>query len=424
MRRVVITGMGAVIPLGLDAETTWRGLVAGRSGVRRLATFDCTGFPVRIGGQVPDDFDPDSAIPPSTDRRWVGRPGLFGLAAVTEALADAHGAAVAYPPDERGVAMGASVGRPDLHHLLEIARVRRESGNPAAFVAQPPRRVMTDDQNVALNAMARMLGASGPMVGIHTACSGSGHAMGETLRLVQDGDARLMVVGGYDSLTTWADILGFALLGAMTDRYNDNPPAASRPFDNNRSGFVIGEGAVAFVVEELRSARARGAHIHAEILGYGSSLNAWRITDSPPDGAGAIEAMEAAIADSGLAADEIDVVVAHGTGTQGNDVSETRAIKKVFGDHAYRLAVTSPKSMTGHLTAAAAALNVLVGIGAMRESLVPPTINLETPDRALDLDYVPRRARPMPVSAVLINALAFGGSNTSLVLASYQEDSL
>ncbi|WP_024805014.1 beta-ketoacyl synthase [Nocardia sp. BMG51109] len=422
MRRAVITGMGAVTPLGVDAETTWRGLIAGRSGVGRLTTFDCTGFPVRIGGQVPDDFDPDSAIRPDADRRWIGRPGRFGLAAVTEALADADCAA-AYPPDERGLAMGASVGRPDLPHLLEIARVRSTSGDPTAFVTQPPQRVMADDQNLALNAMARMLGASGPMVGIHTACSGSGHAIGEALRMIQEGDARLMVAGGYDSLTTWADILGFGLLGAMTDRYNDNPRAASRPFDNERSGFVIGEGAVAFVVEERESARARGAHIHAEIRGYGASLNAWRITDSPPDGAGAIEAMEAAIDDSGSDIRDIDVVVAHGTGTQGNDVSETRAIKKVFGDHAYRLAVTSPKSMTGHLTAAAAALNVLVGVGALREYTVPPTINLEIPDRALDLDYVPHCARSMRVSTVLINALAFGGANTSLVIASHREDS-
>ncbi|MBL1076439.1 beta-ketoacyl-[acyl-carrier-protein] synthase family protein [Nocardia sp. 2] len=411
--------MGAVTPLGVDAPTTWANLIAGRSGIRRLTTFDSTTFPVRIAGQVPEEFDPASAIAAQADRRWVNRPGLFGLAAVTEAIRDAglaDSAPGSYDPDRRGVAMGASVGRPSVELLLRIARARSDSGRSDAFVTQAPGEVLTGDQNVPLNAMARLLCATGPMVGIHTACAGSGHALGEAFRLVQEGDADLMVAGGYDSLTAWADIVGFGVLGALTDKYNDAPQAGSRPFDAHRSGFVLGEGAGAFVLEDLDSARARGARVHGEILGFSSTLNAWRITDSPPDGAGATEAMEGAIAESGLGTGGIDYVVAHGTGTPGNDLSETRAIKKVFGDDAYRLVVSSPKSMAGHLTAASAALNVVAGLGAMRESLVPPTINLDTPDRALDLDYVPHTARAMPVRAVLVNALAFGGSNTSLVL--------
>lgn len=418
-RRVAVTGVGAVTPLGVDAPATWEGLVAGRNAIGALTTFDCTTFPVRIAGLVPDSFDPATAIPAGADQRWVSRPGLFGLAAVGEALRSAGLDPLTeapYPPADRGVAMGASVGRPDLTMVLKVSELRSRTGQSDAFVRPAPSATLTGNQNLALNAMVRMIGATGPMVGIHTACAGSGHALGEAFRLIQEGDARMMVAGGYDSLTTWADILGFGLLGAMTDRYNDNPAAASRPFDADRSGFVIGEGAVAFVLEDLESALDRGAPILGELLGYGSTMNAWRITDSPPDGAGAIEAMESALSESGLGTGDIDYIAAHGTSTPGNDVSETRAIKKVFGDDAYRLVVSSPKSMAGHLTAGAAALNLLAALGAIRDSVVPPTLNLDTPDRALDLDYVPHRARPMPVRAAMINALAFGGSNTCLVV--------
>ncbi|MFD7844098.1 beta-ketoacyl-[acyl-carrier-protein] synthase family protein [Nocardia sp. NPDC059764] len=419
-RRVVVTGVGAVTPLGVDAPSTWGGLVAGRNAIGPLTTFDCTTFPVRIAGLVPDSFDPATAIPAAADRRWVSRPGLFGLAAVGEALRSAGLAGdQPYPPSDRGVAMGASVGRPDLEMVLLVSELRSRTGKPDAFVRPAPSATLTGNQNLALNAMVRLIGATGPMVGIHTACAGSGHALGEAFRLIQEGDARMMVAGGYDSLTTWADILGFGLLGAMTDRYNDNPAAASRPFDADRSGFVIGEGAVSFVLEDHDSAVERGAPILGELLGYGSTMNAWRITDSPPDGAGAIEAMESALTESGLGTGDIDYIAAHGTSTPGNDVSETRAIKKVFGDDAYRLVVSSPKSMAGHLTAGAAALNLLAALGAIRDAVVPPTLNLDTPDRALDLDYVPHRARRMPVRAAMINALAFGGSNTCLVVGAF-----
>ncbi|WP_306357735.1 MULTISPECIES: beta-ketoacyl synthase [unclassified Nocardia] len=264
--------------------------------------------------------------------------------------------------------------------------------------------------------MARILDATGPMVGISTACSGSGHAIGEAYRLIQEGDADLMLAGGYDSLTSWLDVLGFSLLGALATGYEDDPTRASRPFDATRSGFVLGEGAVVFVVEELESARRRDAPILAEILGYAATLNAWRITDSPPDGNGAVQVMEGAIAESGVGPEGIDYVVAHGTSTPGNDESETVAVKKVFGDDAYRLLVSSPKSMAGHLTAAGAALNVLAAVGAIRHSLVPPTVNHQTPGRGMDLDYVPGTARPAVVRAALINAFAFGGTNTSLVI--------
>ncbi|MFD5451427.1 beta-ketoacyl-[acyl-carrier-protein] synthase family protein [Streptomyces sp. NPDC003470] len=424
MTRVAITAVGAVTPLGNDADTTWEGLAAGRNGVGRLTTFDTDGFPVRIAAMV-EDFDPAAAIPARIGRKHLSRVGQFGVAAAWEAVRKAGLDTLSedvYGAGERGVAMGASVGRPDLQVLLDIGRLRATTGNRDAFLCRPPGVTLTDDQNVPLAAMARMIGGTGPMMGISTACSGSGHAIGEAFRAIQEGDAQVMVAGGYDSLTTWLDVLGFSLLGALTDRHNDDPEHASRPFDADRSGFVVGEGAVAVVLENMDTARARGATVLAEVLGYGSTLNAWRITDSPPDGSGAIQAMEGALADAGLSTGDIDYVVAHGTSTHGNDRSETVAIKKVFGADAERLVVSAPKSMAGHLTSASLGLGVLAAIGAMRHSLVPPTTNLDRPDRGLDLDYVPHTARPMPVDAALINAFAFGGSNTSIVVGAPRED--
>jgi 3-oxoacyl-[acyl-carrier-protein] synthase II len=421
MKRVVITGTGAVTPLGTTAAETWRALCAGQSGIGPLTLFDAATFPVRIAAEV-RGFDARAAIPASLGPGRLGRAGQFGVAAAVEALRDARVGPGTYAAEECGVAMGASVGRPELQHLVDTGLLRRSTGRPDTFIRQPPRQVLRDNQNLPLSAIAQALDARGPAIGTSTACSGSGHAIGEAYRCIQEGDAAVMVAGGHDSLTTWCDLLGFSLLGAMTSEYNDDPRRASRPFDADRSGFVVGEGGVAFVLEEREHALARGARVLAEIAGYGSSLNAWRITDSPPDGSGAIQAMEAAIAESRLGADGIDYVVAHGTGTPGNDLSETVAIKKVFGEHAHRLTVSSPKSMAGHLTAAGAGLNVLAAIGAIRGSVVPPTANLDTPDRRLDLDYVPHVARIMRVRAALVNAFAFGGSNTGLVIAEHPEE--
>jgi 3-oxoacyl-[acyl-carrier-protein] synthase II len=414
MRRVVITGIGAVTPLGNDAETTWQSLAGGRSGIGPLSTFDTTGFPVRIAGQV-REFEPGRDLPGGVKWRHLSRAGRFGVGAAAQAAASA-GLATETLHDDRGVAMGASLGRPDLQLLVDTGHERATTGNRQAFRRQAPSMTLEGNQNLPASAMARLIGATGPMVGISTACSGSGHAIGEAFRLIQEGDADVMLAGGYDSLTTWLDVLGFSLLGALAQGFEDEPTRASRPFSGDRRGFVLGEGAVAFVLESVASARRRGATVLAEVLGYASTMNAWRITDSPPDGSGAIQVMEGAIADAGLGHDGIDYVAAHGTSTPGNDESETVAIKKVFGDGAYRLMVSSPKSMSGHLTAAGAGLNLLAAIGAMRHSLVPPTINLDHPDRKLDLDYVPNEARRAPVRAAMVNAFAFGGTNTALVV--------
>ncbi|WP_100524846.1 beta-ketoacyl-[acyl-carrier-protein] synthase family protein [Mycobacteroides abscessus] len=418
-RRVVITGMGAVTPLGNDVPSTWQGLVDGRSGVGQLTTIDTTGFQVTIAGQV-KDFRLADVVPDSVGLRHLLRPGTFGVGAAWEALGDAAVDTHTYDSADMGVAMGACIDRPDLQWLVDVGALRDKTGRDDAFIPYPPSDALAYSQNIAAAAMARMLDATGPMLGVSTACSSSGHAIGEAFRSLQEGDATLMLAGGYDSLTTWLDVLCFNLLGALTRDYNDTPERASRPFDADRSGFVLGEGGVVFVLEELEAARARGARILAEILGYGTSLNAWRMTDSPPDGSGAIESIQAAIGDAGLEPSDIDYVVAHGTSTPGNDLSETMAIRKVFGDDAERLVISSPKSMAGHLTAAAAGLSVLAAVGAINHSVVPPTINQETPDRRLGLDFVPNTARERDVRHVLVNAFAFGGTNVGLVVGRYE----
>ncbi|HEU0318771.1 MAG TPA: beta-ketoacyl-[acyl-carrier-protein] synthase family protein [Solirubrobacteraceae bacterium] len=413
MRRVAITGIGAVTPVGSDAPSTWEALKAGRSGVGPITTFDASTYSVRIAGMV-DDFDASHLPDPSVARR-LHRAGVFGVGAGAEALADAAVPDGTYDRFERGVSMGASVARPELQEFSDIFHTRHESDGHRLYRA-PPSRTPVVSQNVAAAEMARIGGAAGPMLGLSTACTASTHAIGEAFRLIQDGDAKMMLAGGYDALTSWVDVLGFMLLGALTKDYNDDPEHASRPFDRDRTGFVLGEAGVAMVLEDLESARARGAEIYAELAGYASSLNAYRMTDPPPDGGGAVIAMNNALRESGFVPADVDYVVAHGTGTPGGDVSETVGIKRVFGEHVADVAVTSPKSMTGHTTCAAGALNLLAAIGAIRDGVISPTINLDHPDPELDLDYVPNRAREKEVRVAMINSFAFGGTNGAIVL--------
>jgi len=414
-RRVAITGLGAVTPVGNDAATTWDSLVAGRSGVGPITNFDAETFPVKIAGTVKGFDLVDRLSDHRHLTRRLSRSGSFGVAAALEAIEDAAFDEGDYEPGERGISMGAGVGRPDLQELVEMSyTIKSSDGHVLAL--QSPASVLLRDQNVPVKSMALLGGFEGPTVSVSTACSASAHALGEAFRRIQEGDAKVMLAGGYDALTTWFDVIGFGLLGALTKDYPDEPERASRPFDAERSGFVVGEGAVVAILEELESAQARGAHIYAELVGYGSSMNAYRMTDPPPDGGGVTLAMQNTLDDAGADPAEVDYVVAHGTSTPGNDICETTAIKQVFGDHAYELAISSPKSMTGHLTCAAGALNVLVGARAIQDGIVPPTINLEHPDPKLDLDYVPHEARRLDVDSVLVNSFAFGGTNACLLL--------
>ncbi|WP_156725858.1 beta-ketoacyl-[acyl-carrier-protein] synthase family protein [Streptomyces apocyni] len=415
VRRVAVTGVGAVTPLGNTAAETWRGLAEGRSGVSRLETFDASTFPVRIAGQV-KDFDP-KAVAPAKRRRHLSRAALFALAAAQEAVADAGEGWHDADPYDRGAVVAGTVGRPELQELVDMS-YQLSSSDFHDLYRQAPSDVLLRNQNVGVSAVAGAGDCRGPVVSVSTACAGAAHAIGEAYRRIQEGECAQTLAGGFDALTTWMDVLGFSLLGAITDRWNDEPERASRPFDSDRSGFVLGEGAVIVALEEWDSAVARGAHIHAELVGYGSTLNAYRITDSPPDGGGAVTAMRDAVAESGLGPEGIDYIAAHGTSTPGNDASETTAIRGLFGEHAERLCVSSPKSMTGHLTSAAAGVNLIAALGALREGVVPPTINLDTPDPKLGLDYVPNRAARRPVRAALVNAFAFGGTNACFVVKS------
>jgi 3-oxoacyl-[acyl-carrier-protein] synthase II len=417
VRRVVITGIGAVTPVGRDVESSWESLKAGRSGITRIDYYDVSTFPVQIAG-ICRDFDL-SQLPDPDAAQYLHRGERFGVAAAAEALRNAGSAPGTYPPERVGVAMGGSVDRPELQEFSDAFAVRTESEGRELH-RFPPIQTLRNSQNTACAEIARIAGADGPVIGISTACTASAHSIGEAFRLIQDDEAEMMVAGGFDALTSWCDLLGFSLLGALTTQYNDDPEHASRPFDRDRSGFVLGEGGVVVVLEERDAAEERGAHILAELTGYGSSLNRYRMTDPPPDGGGGVLAMNAALGEAGLRPADVDYVVAHATSTPAGDVSETVAIKRVFGDDAQRIVVTSPKCMTGHTTCAASALNLLAGVYAMRDGVVSPTINIDDQDPDCDLDCVPNVARELEVNVVLVNGFAFGGTNGALVATRYR----
>ncbi len=417
MRRVVITGIGAVTPVGRDAESSWESLKAGRSGVRRIDYYDVSTFPVQIAG-ICEDFDL-SQLPDQEAARYLHRGERFGVAAAVEALRNAGLEPGTYAPERVGIAIGGSVDRPELQEFSDAFAVRATSEGRELH-RFPPIQTLLNSQNTACAEIARVAGADGPVIGISTACTASAHSIGEAFRLIQDDEVDMMVAGGFDALTTWCDLLGFSLLGALTTQYNDDPEHASRPFDRDRSGFVLGEGGVVVVLEEQEAAEARGAKILAELVGYGSSLNRYRMTDPPPDGGGGVIAMNAALREAGLGPGDVDYVVAHATSTPAGDVSETVAIKRVFGDDSRRIVVTSPKSMTGHTTCAASALNLLAGVYAMRDGVVSPTINVDNQDPECDLDCVPNEARELDVGVVLVNGFAFGGTHGALAVKRHE----
>ena len=412
MNRVVITGIGAVTPVGRDAESSWQGLRSGRSGVQRIDFYDVSSFPIQIAG-ICSDFELEQ-LPDPDAAEYLHRGERYGVAAGAEAIRSAGLPDSPYEPGEIGVAIGGSVDRPELQEFSDAFEVRARSDGHEMH-RFPAIKTLRDSQNTAAMQIARLAGADGPMIGVSTACTASAHSIGEAFRLIQDGEARAMVAGGFDALTSWCDLLGFSLLGALTSEYNDDPERASRPFDKDRSGFVLGEGSVVMVLEDRDSALERGAEVHAELRGYASSMNAYRMTDPPPDGGGAVIAMNAALKEAGLGTKDVDYVVAHATSTPMGDISETTAIKRVFGDESQNIVVTSPKSMVGHTTCAASALNLLAGIYAMRDSVVSPTINVDNQDPECDLDCVPNSAREMDVNVVLVNGFAFGGTNGALV---------
>ena len=406
-RRVVITGLGIVSPLGSTIASAWEGICAGRSGIRTLTRLDTTAFPVHIGGEV-TGFNAEDYMSAKDVRKFD--PFVpFGVGAGLQAFRDS-GVEVDDSNCARiGIAMGAGIG--GLSTIEENTARWLEARTPRKI---SPFFIPGSIINAAAGQVSIHLGIRGPNLALVTACTTSTHSIGIAARCIQYGDADVMIAGGSESAFTPLGLGSFCQARALSTR-NDEPARASRPWDRDRDGFVMAEGAGAIVLEEYEHARARGAHIYAEFAGFGMSGDAHHITAPPEDGEGARLAMVAAVRDAGIDPSQVDYINAHATATELGDRAETVAIKRAFGDHAARVAVSSTKSMTGHLLGAAGAVEAIFSILAIRDGVLPPTINLENPDPACDLDYVPGSARQAPVRVALSNSFGFGGTNGSLV---------
>ncbi len=411
-RRVVVTGAGAVSPLGADLPTTWEAAKAGRSGIAPVSSFDATDWPVRIAGEA-NDFRIDPYLCGDDDiGRFVPRSVQMGIAATSMAVADAG-----LELDEHAARCGISVGAyTTTINLAQAAnwRLLMKENNPPRYPDEEKRIDLRLPQVTIVEALADRWRTAGPAFVVSTACAAGTQALGAAVRAIEEGDADIMLAGGFDNMVEEVVLLSFSLLGVMSER-NDEPERASRPFDRLRDGFVISEGAAMLVLEEFEHARRRGARILAELPGYGCTMTTDHITDAAADGKAPAAAITAALDDAGMNPEEIQYVNAHGTSTRGNDRGETAAIRCAFGAHADRLGVSSTKSMTGHLIHAAGALEAVFCVMAIRDGVAPPTINYENPDPACDLDYIPNEARQLPISGAVSNSFAFGGNNAAVV---------
>lgn len=401
--RVVITGLGAVTPHGVGVEAAWAGVCDGRSAIAPITRFDPTSFPVRFGAQVPDLPEVED-VPEAVAHLATDLKGRLSVLALREALEMSGLPALG---DRAGVCIGSEAARPSLEDVAQRLNSNEPPGAHALARMRP---------DAPTRLMAAVAGATGPRSTVSTACTSSSQAVGEGVLRLRRGEVDAMIVGGVDVLVDPIMVTGFSLLGALSTR-NDEPAAASRPFDAGRDGFVLGEGAGVLILETLSAAQARGAEVLGEVLGYGCSCNAYRITDSPPDGRGAAQSMSAALADAGLEPTDIDYINAHGTSTSMNDASETRGIHRAFGEHGAVVRVSSTKSMTGHLVAACGAVEAIFCVLACRDGVVPPTANLTSPDPECDLHHVPIKAARIPCRQAMTNAFGFGGSNGTLVVA-------
>ena len=406
-RRVVITGMGVVCSLGRTIEGFWRALLAGQSGVDRITAFDPSAFDCQIAAEV-RDFNPAPFFKQPKDARRCDRNIHFAVAAAKMAVKDSDLDLDKEDCDRIGCVIGSGVG--GLATFEEQHRILLEKGPSRMSPFTIPMMIC----NMASGVASIEMGLRGPNFDTVSACATSVHAIGEAFRAIRFGDADVMVAGGTEATILPTGIGGFAAMKAMSTR-NSEPKRASRPFDKDRDGFVMGEGSGVIVLEELERAQRRSAVIYCEIVGYGQTADAYHLTAPAPDGAGAARCMKRALDNARLRPEQISYINAHGTSTPFNDKFETAAIKTVFGDHARRVAISSTKSMTGHMLGAAGAVEMIACAMALTQNVVPPTINYETPDPDCDLDYTPNKAREMKVEAILNNALGFGGHNSSLV---------
>lgn len=405
-RRVVVTGMGMLTALGASVEKTWAGILAGQSGITAINHFDTSAFSTQFAGMVPDFVVEDYL--PAKEARRVDAFIQYGLAAGQQALADS-GLIVTEANAERiGVAVGSGIG--GLTSIEDGHRSMLEGGPRKISPFFVPGSII----NMAAGMLSIRHGLKGPNLSIATACTTATHCIGLAARLIASGDADAMLAGGTEKASTPLGLGGFGAARALSTR-NDDPARASRPFDKDRDGFVLGDGAGVLLLEEYEHARARGAHIHAELIGFGMSGDAYHMTSPPESGAGAALAMTNALRNAGIPPDAVQYINAHGTSTPAGDIAESQAICQVFGDHASRLAVSSTKSMVGHLLGAAGGVEAIFSILALRDQIAPPTINLDNPDDACTLDYVPNAARALKMDVVLSNSFGFGGTNGSLV---------
>jgi 3-oxoacyl-[acyl-carrier-protein] synthase II len=425
-RRVVVTGFGALAPNGNTAESFWEATLKGKSGIGRIASFDVSGFPVQVAGEV-KDFDPAKFVPNRKALKVMGRNIRLGVAASRMAME--HSGLLESPPASPrfGVVMGAGLVPTDVEEVAQaILASLDEQGRfdlrrfgTAGQKTLFPLWLLKHLPNMVAAHISIFHQAQGPNNTIVTACSASTQAIGEAMRIIERGDADVMLAGGADSRIDPLSLVAYTLLGALST--SSRPPEeASRPFDRDRDGFVLGEGAACLVLESEDHAKARGATIYAECAGYGSSFDAFAVTQPEPDGRGAVQSMSEALKDARLGPGDIDYISAHGTSTLLNDLAETVAVKKLFGERARQVPISSIKSMIGHLIGAAGALEALVSVLAIRDGVVPPTINYRTPDPQCDLDYVPNEAREMRVRTVLSNSFGFGGQNAALVIREYR----
>jgi 3-oxoacyl-[acyl-carrier-protein] synthase II len=409
-KRVVVTGLGAITPIGNTLEDYWQGLLKGVNGIGAITRFDASNQACRFGGEV-KGFDPLQYLDRKEAKR-MDRFSQFAVCASQQALADAKLIINDLNADEIGVLIGTGIG--GLKVLEDQQTIFLDKGPSRCSPFMIPMMIA----NMASGLTAINLGAKGPNNCTVTACAAGSNAIGDAFRLIQDGYAKAMICGGTEAAITPLGFAGFASAKALSFR-NDDPTHASRPFDKDRDGFVMGEGSGILFLEELDSALARGARIYAEIVGYAMTCDAYHITAPVPDGRGATRAIALALKDAGLSPEAVSYINAHGTSTPANDVTETRAIKKALGSHAYDLVVSSTKSMTGHLLGGSGGIEAVATVMAIAEDKVPPTINLENPDPECDLDYVPHQSRALTVNVALSNSFGFGGHNVTLAFKKY-----
>jgi len=405
-RRVVVTGLGVVTPIGNDVETFWKRLIAGECGIDRITAFDATGYDCQVAGEV-RDFDPTPAFPNAKEVRRTDRYSQFGVFAGWQALKDSGVDLEKVNRDEIGVILGSGIGGLETTQAQCKVLLERGPGRLSPFMI--PMLI----SNMASGLFSMYYNLRGPNFATCSACATANHAIGEAWRTIKMGEAVMMFAGGSEAAVVPVGIGGFCAMRALSTR-NDDPKTASRPFDKDRDGFVMGEGAGVLCLEELEHAKQRGATIYCEIVGYGNTADAYHLTAPAPGGEGAARCMKVALRTGGLNPTDVSYVNAHGTSTPQGDVCETNAVKTVFGDHAGKLAVSSTKGATGHMLGAAGAVEMTACALAIKNGIVPPTINYSTPDPECDLDYVPNTAREMQVDAIVNNSFGFGGHNSTI----------